>query len=73
MKNKKTIKKKIKIYTKIDWLYIQGINKCDTIIEVKIYRRNHMSKYVLEVCVDSVESAISAYNGFGAVPVFVSK
>lgn len=22
-----------------------------------------MSKYVLEVCVDSVESAISAYNG----------
>ena len=22
-----------------------------------------MSKYILEVCVDSVESAISAYNG----------
>lgn len=44
-------------------MYIQGINKCDTIIEVEIYGRNHMSKYILEVCVDSVESAISAYNG----------
>ena len=54
-KKEKTIKKKIK--------YIQGINKCDTIIEIEIYGRNHMSKYILEVCVDSVESAISAYNG----------
>ena len=59
----KNNKKEDKIYTKIDWPYIQGINKCDTIIEVEIYRRNHMSKYILEVCVDSVESAISAYNG----------
>ena len=56
-------KKEDKIYTKIDWTYIQGINKCDTIIEIEIYGRNHMSKYILEVCVDSVESAISAYNG----------
>ena len=36
MKKEKTIKKKNKIYTKIDWSYIQGINKCDTIIEVEI-------------------------------------